>query len=74
MSSVNNYHHDTMPGIDILKRYRELGGVYVTVGSDSHYFQGVGFGIQQGMEMLEECGFTHFTVFRKRQPILMEIK
>ena len=28
--------HDFHPCMDILKRYRELGGEIITVGSDSH--------------------------------------
>jgi len=56
-----------MPDINIIKRYRELGGEYVTVGSDSHSAYDVGLGVTEGMQIAAECGFDKLTFFVERQ-------
>ncbi len=65
---------ETLPTADILSRFRELGGKYVTVGSDSHYYDKVCNGIAEGYDILKQCGFDHFTIFRKRKPVLIPIE
>lgn len=57
----------TMPDIDIIKRYRQLGGEYITIGSDSHSAYDVGLGINEGMKIADECGFDKLTFFVERQ-------
>lgn len=47
----------------VLERYRELGGVYVTVGSDSHAPECIGYGVPQALERLKTAGFTYVTDF-----------
>ncbi len=74
VSSLFNYHYDTMPNKEYIKRFHDMGGKYVTVGSDSHYFDRVCFGIERGYDILLECGFKQFTVFRKREPYLINIE
>jgi len=64
----------TMPGEDIIKRFRELGGEYITIGSDAHYAVDIGAGIPEGMEMAERCGFKNVTLFQKREPIQIPIE
>ena len=54
------------PSLDILKRYRELGGELLTMGSDSHFPQYVGFQFDLVMELLRSVGFRYFTVFEER--------
>ncbi len=63
----------TLPDEDVIRRFRELGGKYVTLGSDAHRWGDVGAGIEDGLQLLLKCGFTHFTVFEKRQPKLLPI-
>lgn len=65
---------DTLPNKVLIKRYHDMGGKYVTVGSDSHYREKVCLGIDRGYDILNECGFNCFTVFEKREPRLIEIK
>lgn len=57
---------DFHPCMDILKRYRELGGEIITVGSDSHDAAYVGDSFGRASEVLKECGFRYYTVFEKR--------
>ena len=63
----------TLPGAEIIKRFRELGGKYVTLGSDAHRWGDIGSGIETGLDMLSSCGFTHFTIYEKREPRLLPI-
>ena len=63
----------TLPDISVVKRFRELGGKYVTVGSDAHRWGDIGSGIENGLDILLECGFTHFTIYEKHTPKLLPI-
>ena len=74
VSSLFNYHLDTMPPKDIIRRFREMGGKYVTVGTDSHYADKACIGIDKGYDILQECGFEHFTIFVHREPWLMPLR
>lgn len=65
---------DTLPNKSFIKRFRDMGGKYVTVGSDSHYKENVCQGIEQGYDILKECGYTHFTIFKERTPVLIPIE
>lgn len=64
----------TMPGLDLLKRYRAMGGKLVTLGSDAHCAEDLGKGIDEGMELLKAAGFTQFAVYEKRQPVLLPLE
>lgn len=56
------------PHPDIIKRYRELGGEIITVGSDAHCSQNLGGHFSQAAAILKECGFRYYTVFQQRIP------
>jgi histidinol-phosphatase (PHP family) len=59
---------ETMPGVDVLRIYRELGGEILTLGSDAHYAKDVGAGIQTAIENAKEAGFKYLTLFDSRKP------
>ncbi len=61
------------PTEDILKRYRELGGEILTVGSDSHVLEYLGYGFDKVPVMLKACGFKYYTVFRERKPVFLPL-
>ena len=73
-SGYFNELKDILPNAEIVKRYKELGGNYITIGSDSHFCDKIGMGIEQGMDAALKCGFTHITVYKNRQPQFIEIK
>ena len=56
------------PRIEIIQRYRELGGEIITVGSDGHTPEHLAYGFEQIRSILEQCGFRYITLFRKRKP------
>jgi len=59
---------DFHPCMDILKRYRELGGEIITIGSDSHDTAHIAEHFDRAAEVLQACGFRYYTVFEKRLP------
>ena len=63
----------TLPDISVVKRFKELGGKYITIGSDAHRWGDIGSGIETGLDILTECGCTHFTVYEKHEPKLLPI-
>lgn len=62
------------PEIDVIKRFKELGGKYVTVGSDAHYAEHLAAGIDKAYDAAIEAGFDSITFFQRRTPMLMKIQ
>ncbi len=56
------------PTEDILKRYRELGGEILTLGSDAHRPEHLGYFFDSIGALLKSCGFRYYTVFKNRKP------
>ncbi len=61
------------PETDVLKRFRELGGRLITVGSDAHYAQDLAKGITDAYKSALDAGFENITLFQNRSPIEMKI-
>ena len=55
------------PHPDILKRYRKLGGLPPTVGSDAHSANDIAKNFDAAEEVLRDAGFDSYSIFRKRQ-------
>ena len=58
-----------LPGEDVLRRYRRLGGELVTIGSDAHKPEHIGAGIREAQEVLRRCGWQHFATFTGGKPV-----
>ena len=56
------------PCTDIIKRYKELGGKIITVGSDAHFAKDVGSGFDKARNVLLACGFDSYYTFKERTP------
>lgn len=61
------------PSCEVISRYRELGGELVTVGSDAHDAQSLGFGFLKICEFLSSCGFRFYAYFQNRTPVFERI-
>ncbi|MDQ7794277.1 MAG: histidinol-phosphatase HisJ family protein [bacterium] len=64
---------ETLPALEILRRFRELGGEVLTIGSDSHRAKSVGAGVSEALDLAREAGFGAITSFRGRHPIWVSI-
>ncbi len=56
------------PHEDILRRYFELGGEILTIGSDGHAPEHVAYDFQKLPDLLKACGARYYTIFRERKP------
>jgi histidinol-phosphatase (PHP family) len=58
-----------IPELDLLKRYKQLGGEIITIGSDAHKVEHIGDSFDTGVEMLKQAGFAYVAHFDNRQPV-----
>lgn len=61
--AVNEVH----PAPPALRWYREMGGERLTLGSDAHRPQHVGYGLAQALEIARDAGFTRLAHYERRQ-------
>jgi len=54
-SGLRQAPREPYPGLEVLQRYRELGGKLLTVGSDAHRASDVGRGIRETIECLHRA-------------------
>ncbi len=68
--NTSNYrvHGYPTPHPSILERYAQLGGEVLTIGSDSHSQQAVGFKIPEAMALAKSCGLGYVCTFTARKP------
>ena len=59
---------DLHPTTEVLKRYRQLGGEIITVGSDAHTPENLMHHFDRAKTLLEVCGFHYYTIFQNRKP------
>mgnify|MGYP003607517485 CR=1 FL=1 len=62
-----------IPSPDILRRYRDLGGEIVTIGSDAHMVSHAAGGIRPGLQLLQRLGFSYVTFFENRRPRFIKL-
>lgn len=63
----------TNPDLYVIKKYRELGGKLITVGSDSHDSTNIAYGFDNIASLLLEAGFKHYNIYRQRTPYEISI-
>lgn len=66
---LNSMH----PSREILKRYYELGGRIITVGSDAHVAKDLCADFDEAIKELKEIGFKEITTFKNRKPSFIKI-
>lgn len=63
-----------MPSAGILRRYRELGGEIVTIGSDAHNSNRLCADFDRATDILADCGFRYYALFQNMQPVMLSLK
>ena len=61
------------PDISILRRYRELGGELITIGSDAHKPEHMAWEFDKVPDILHRAGFRHYVVFKEKKPVVYDI-
>lgn len=63
---------DAVENLTVLyKRFKELGGQYVTLGSDAHYSEHVGRGMQAALDIANRCDLQP-VYFKERKRMVMK--
>ena len=57
------------PSTTTIKRYKELGGRLITLGSDAHKAEQIGVGYDVISDILRSCGYDSYFVYKNRKPI-----
>lgn len=60
---------EPLPGPTILALYRQLGGNILTIGSDAHRAQDVGFGIHATQDLLRRLSFSAYSRFERHHAL-----
>ncbi len=55
--------------LKILEMYRDLGGRIITVGSDSHKKEHLGYGIPDALKILKGMGFNEICTYERMEPV-----
>lgn len=74
--NTGGYHYglgEPNPCVNIIRRYRELGGEIITIGADAHTPDKVAYAFDKAADVLRECGFSYYTVFKHRQPVFHKL-
>ncbi len=62
------------PNIDVIKRYKELGGKIITMGSDAHKIQDLAKNFDEAFDILEDVGYEEIAIYHNRTPDFVKIK
>jgi histidinol-phosphatase (PHP family) len=63
-----------MPDYNIIKMWNYMGGRKITIGSDAHTSNDVGKFVEDGLDLIAECGFNNITTYEKREAIFKPIE
>ncbi|WP_092869945.1 histidinol-phosphatase HisJ family protein [Acetitomaculum ruminis] len=55
------------PTEKIIEKYRELGGKIITIGSDGHKTEHLGYDFEKVPNILKTSGFNYYNVFKNRK-------
>ncbi len=64
---------DFHPLMDILSLYKKIGGEIITLGSDAHKPDDLGYEFKKALLILKQLGYKYYCIFKKRKPIFIEI-
>ena len=72
-SSLFTHLASTMPGEELVRLYRDLGGEILSLGSDAHCAENVGQGIDIGAQLAKSCGFKYAAYFKQHKPYFISL-
>ena len=64
----------TLPDLRLVKKFRDMGGEHITLGTDAHSADMVGKGIVEGVAVAKQAGFSHYTIFENHRPVLIGLE
>ena len=63
-----------MPGPTTLRRFAQLGGRVVSLGSDAHRAEDIGASFEQACAMIPQAGLSGTAVFKGRSRSVMGLE
>jgi len=63
LSGLRTDLNETLPNKNILKLYQELGGQYITIGSDAHNRYDTYSHFKEALQLLNQLGFDYYTIY-----------
>lgn len=72
-SGLRQKYGKTFPTLKYIKWYRELGGESLTIGSDAHCADDVGYGMETAVAMAKEAGFSYLCYYLEREAVYIPI-
>ena len=57
----------------VIRRYRQLGGEIITIGADAHGPDKIAYAFDKAADILADCGFTYYTIFKDRKPEFIKL-
>lgn len=67
-SALAKGRNETNPGMFVLRRYKKLGGDYITVGSDAHRPDTIAAGFDRAAQLLRDAGYSCYFTFQNHRP------
>lgn len=61
------------PNLEILIRYKELGGKIITIGSDAHKIDDMCSNFDKAAKLLKQIGYKNYAIFENRIPKFIEL-
>lgn len=61
------------PGHNVLKRYKELGGDLITIGSDGHKPEHIAYDFDRARQVLLAAGYDHYFIYKNREAQVMKL-
>lgn len=74
--NTGGYHYglgEPNPCIDIIHRYKDLGGELITIGADAHVPEKISYAFDKAADVLSSCGFRYYTVYHQRKPAFLPL-
>ncbi|MGD2247854.1 MAG: histidinol-phosphatase HisJ family protein [Candidatus Methanofastidiosia archaeon] len=66
-SGLRHPAKDTYPSLEVIKWYKALGGILISLGSDAHNAHHIGYKFPEIITALHSIGFTHLATFEARK-------
>lgn len=67
LSGFRTAANESLPNYEQIKRYYDLGGRIITIGTDSHTVDTVGMDVDRAIAMCKEIGFTEISTYTQRK-------
>lgn len=61
------------PKTEVLKKYKELGGEIITIGSDAHQPEHLAYDFEQAAALLKSLGYRYYATFVEGKPVMEKL-